>query len=70
MSCAHPLEAEYLYPSDTEVLGIEHRNGDVVVVLALPCPECGHDLRVNSTVTTVEETVMGARLEDPQDTYD
>ncbi|MFC6733453.1 MULTISPECIES: hypothetical protein [unclassified Haladaptatus] len=72
MSCSHPLDAEFLYPSDAEVLAIEQRDDSdaLVVTLALPCPECGHDLRVETQVSSVEETVMEARMEDPQDTYD
>ncbi|PSP41376.1 hypothetical protein BRC63_04255 [Halobacteriales archaeon QH_10_70_21] len=64
MSCEHEVEAEYLYPSDTDVLNIEAEAGDVVVTLAAPCPECGTGLAIEATVETVEDGDFELPLDD------
>lgn len=60
----HELEAEYLYPSDVDVLGVDERNGELVVEFALPCPECGDALEVDARVTNVEESDLDLPLDD------
>lgn len=71
MSCAHDLDAEYLYPTDVEVLDIVHGpDGAVRVELALPCPECDQPLKLTMDVVSVEETELSLPLDDAEDVYD
>ena len=39
--CTHELDAEYVYPSDVDVLATANDGEGVVFTLALPCPEYG-----------------------------
>lgn len=64
MPCDHELDAEYLYASDADVLSIEDADGEVRVTLALPCPNCGQALSLESTVDSVEEGDFDLPLDD------
>lgn len=60
----HELEAEYLYPSDVDVLDVLDRDGGLVIEFALPCPECGDALEATAQVTDVEESDLDLPLDD------
>lgn len=64
MSCTHELDAEYLYPGDTDILEIAEEDGGISVTLALPCPECGDALSVTASVDSVEEGDFELPLDD------
>lgn len=64
MSCDHELDAEYIYPSDADVLSIEDGDGEVRVTIALPCPNCGQALSLESTVDSVAEGDFDLPLDD------
>lgn len=64
MSCAHELDAEYLYPGDTDVLEIYEGDDGVHVTLALACPECGEALEIDTAVESVEEGDFELPLDD------
>ena len=68
MSCDHDLDAEYLYPSDADVLDIYDGEGGLRVTLAIACPECGEALSLDASVETVEEGDFELPLDD--DLYD
>jgi len=70
MDCPHDLDAEYLYPSDVDVLGLEGRGGNLVVRFALPCPDCGEALEVGATVDSIEESDLDLPLDDAEEVYD
>lgn len=71
MSCSHDLDAEYLYPTDVEVLDVvEGLDGDVQIELALPCPDCDQPLKLTMDVASVEETELSLPLDDAEDVYD
>jgi hypothetical protein len=63
-TCDHDLEAEYLYPSDVDVLGLSEAGGELHVALAVPCPECDAALRVETAVTSVDEGEFDLPLDD------
>ncbi|MES3517373.1 MAG: hypothetical protein PPP58_06900 [Natronomonas sp.] len=63
MSCTHELEAEFLYPSDTDVLDL-YEDGGLRVRLALPCPECGTALELDAGVEAIEEGDFELPLDD------
>jgi hypothetical protein len=63
-TCDHDLDAEFLYPSDVDVLDLSNHGDDVVVALALPCPECDQALRVETTVSAVAEGEFDLPLDD------
>lgn len=60
----HDLEAEYLYPSDADVLEIREGDGGIVVEFALPCPECNEALRLTATVDSVVDADIELPLDD------
>lgn len=62
--CAHDLDAEYIYPSDVDILETENDGGDVVFTLALPCPECGTALKVRTRSESVVEGDFELPLDD------
>jgi hypothetical protein len=66
----HELEAEYLSPSDTEVLEIEPSGGGLEVRVAVPCPECGQTLALDAAVSVISEIDLELPLEDAEDSYD
>lgn len=70
MSCDHDLDAEYLYPSDAQILAIDEEGGQLRFVIAVPCPDCGQALKLTAPVETVEETSLELPLDDPEDVYD
>lgn len=64
MPCDHELDAEYIYPSDADVLSIEDVDGEVRVTIALPCPNCGQALSLEATIDSVEEGEFDLPLDD------
>jgi hypothetical protein len=65
MSCTHDLDAEYLYPGDTDVLELyEGDDRNIRVKLALPCPECGEALELDTSVESIEEGDFELPLDD------
>ena len=64
MSCEHDLDAEYLYPSDADVLDIYADEGGIRVTLAIACPECGEPLSLDAPVERVEEGDFELPLDD------
>lgn len=70
MSCDHPLDAEYLHPTDAAVLDLRDEDGMLVVELALPCPECGETLEVRAPVESKRESDLELPLDDVEEPYD
>ncbi len=64
----YDLDAEYLYPSDADVLEIFESNGEVRIRLAVPDPETGDGLVVEAVVESVEKGDFELPLDD--DRYD
>jgi hypothetical protein len=62
--CPHDLDAEYVYPSDVDVLATANDGEDVVFTLALPCPECGAALEVEAGSESVVEGDFELPLDD------
>ncbi len=63
-TCDHDLDAEYLYPSDLDVLDVYDEDGETRIAVALPCPECDAALRVGTAVTSVAEGTFELPLDD------
>jgi len=63
-SCTHELDAEYVYPSDVDVLGAANDGESVVFTLAIPCPECGTALEVRARTETIAEGEFELPLDD------
>ena len=61
---AHDLDAEFIYPSDVDVLETGSERGDLVFTLALPCPECGTALKVETRSEPVVEGDFELLLDD------
>lgn len=72
MSCDHPLDAEYLYPSDAVVLDLydDPGTGSLALRIAVPCPDCDATLELTAPVEEVGETDMEIPIEDTKDAYD
>lgn len=70
MACDHPLDAEYLYPSDVDVLDFVDRGGTPVLRVAFPCPECGQALETDLPITETSESTLELPLEDVEEQYD
>lgn len=66
----HELEAEYLSPSDTEVLEITPGESELDLRVAVPCPECGQTLALDAPVASITEIDLELPLEDAEDSYD
>lgn len=64
MPCDHELDAEYIYPSDVDVLAVDDDAGELRVNFALPCPNCGQALSLEATVDSVEEGDFDLPLDD------
>jgi hypothetical protein len=62
------LDAEFLYPSDADVLDISDSEGGIRVRLAVPDPETGVGLVLEAVVESVEEGDFEFPLDD--DRYD
>lgn len=63
--CPHDLDAEYVYPSDVDVLATANDSEGIVFTLALPCPECGAALEVEARSESVVEGDFELPLDDP-----
>lgn len=70
MACSHHLDAEYLYPSDAEVVGIQERGDSLEITVLLPCPDCDETLRVETGLRRVVESDRDLPLDDSSDLYD
>jgi hypothetical protein len=70
MSCDHPLDAEFLYPSDAAVVDLFDGTDGLAIRLALPCPECGETLELIADVGAVREADYELPLEDAEEQYD
>lgn len=66
----HDLEAEYLSPSDAAILEIESADSGLELHVAVPCPECGQSLALDTTVEKISEIDLELPLEDAEDSYD
>jgi hypothetical protein len=64
MSCTHDLDAEFLYPSDADVLDIYEETDGLRVKFALPCPECGAALEIDASIESVTEGDFELPLDD------
>ncbi|WP_254271076.1 hypothetical protein [Haloarcula marina] len=65
----HDVSAEYLYPSDADVLAIhDDDDGRLVVEVATVCPECSTTLALAAPVESVREVDVDLPLDD--DYYD
>jgi hypothetical protein len=58
------LDAEFLYPSDADVLDISNDDGDILVRLAVPDPETGEGLELTARVESIEEGDFELPLDD------
>jgi hypothetical protein len=58
------LDAEFLYPSDADVLGISNDDGGIIVRLAVPHPETGEGLELTARVESIEEGDFELPLDD------
>lgn len=66
---AESLDAEYLYPSDADVLDISNsEDGGIRLRLAVPDPETGDGLVLEASVDSVEKGDFELPLDD--DRYD
>lgn len=66
---AESLDAEYLYPSDADVLEISNsEDGGSRIRLAVPGPETGQGIVLEATVDSVEKGEFELPLDD--DRYD
>ncbi|QZP37543.1 hypothetical protein [Halobaculum magnesiiphilum] len=68
--CPHDLDAEYLYPSDAEVLRMESTDAGIAFVVEVPCPDCDVSLEVTTRTESVEESALSLPLDDAEDVYD
>jgi hypothetical protein len=64
----HDLDAEYLYPSDADVLDIFQSDDGIRVRLAVPDPETGDGLVLEALVDEIEKGDFELPLDD--DRYD
>jgi hypothetical protein len=62
------LDAEYLYPSDADVLDISPSDDGIRIRLAVPDPETGKGLVLEALVDDIEEGNFELPLDD--DRYD
>lgn len=70
MTHDHDPDAEYLYPSDAEVLELYNEDDSLAIRFALPCPDCDKTLELTATVDTIGETELEVPLDDAEDRYD
>ena len=68
MACTHDIDAEFVYPSDSDVLDVYEEAGELRMALAVPCPECETGLELDASVETVAEGDFELPLDD--DRYD
>lgn len=62
---AESLDAEYLYPSDADVLDISNdEDGGIRIRIAVPDPETGDGLVLEATVESIEEGDFELPLDD------
>lgn len=66
----HELEAEYLSPSDAELLEVAPGDGGLELSVAVFCPECGQTLALDAPVAESSEIDLELPLEDAEDSYD
>ena len=66
----HELDAEYLYPSDAQILEIYEEGGALRIRIAIPCPDCDETLALDAAVENVEEVDMEVPLGGPEEPYD
>lgn len=64
----YDLDAEYLYPSDADVLDISPSDDGIRIRLAVPDPETGKGLVLEAVVESIEEGDFELPLDD--DRYD
>lgn len=64
MTCSHDLDPEYIYPGDFDILDVFEENKTLHITLALPCPDCGQSLKLDTGVESVEETALELPLDD------
>lgn len=64
----YDLDAEYLYPSDADVLDISGSGDEIRIRLAVPDPETGEGLVLEAVVESVEKGDFELPLDD--DRYD
>ncbi|WP_424004619.1 hypothetical protein ACOZ4I_07850 [Haloarcula salina] len=60
----HELSAEYLYPSDADVLDIYESGESLMVDVAVICPECSDTLALTATVGSVTESTVDLPLDE------
>ncbi len=60
----YDLDAEYLYPSDADVLDISQSPDGIRVKLAVPDPETGKGLVLDARVESIEEGDFELPLDD------
>ncbi len=58
------LDAEYLYPSDADVLDISADGDEIRITFAVPDPETGEGLVVEAVAVSVEEGDFEFPLDD------
>lgn len=62
--CPQDLDAEFIYPSDVDVLEMANDGENVVFTLALSCPECGTPLEIEARSEAVAEGDFELPLDD------
>lgn len=70
MGCDHPIQAEYVYATDVEVLEFADAGGTPVLRVAFPCPECGDVLESELPIREVQPSSLELPLDDAEDCYD
>jgi phage terminase large subunit GpA-like protein len=70
MTHDHHPNAEFLYPSDAEILDLYNEGNSIAIRFALPCPDCDETLELTATVDHIGETDLEIPLDDAEDRYD
>jgi len=60
----HELSAEFLYPSDADVLDIYESGDSLLVDVAVICPECSETLALTATVESVTDAEVDLPLDE------
>ena len=70
MACNHDLDPEYLFPVDVDVLDLVSGPNGPAIRFAVPCPDCGQALELETDVRGKKESDLELPLEDAEDPCD